>query len=256
MTNPAKSLRAEAVTVQFGSLKALDTVDLVLNRGEILGLIGPNGSGKTTLINAITGQVPLAAGQVPLAAGRVVCDGVDITALPPRERALTGILRSFQTVRLFRDLTVSENIEVAVVSKGASRRDAQRIAEPLLEEFGLTKLRDELAGALNYGDERRVEIARALAADPKYLLLDEPAAGMNEEESEGLLSILKTLPERRGIGIIIIDHDMPLIMRLCTRLQAIASGKTIAVGSVDEVRRAPAVVEAYLGSDAAEAAHA
>lgn len=245
----ALCLSAEAVSVCFGSLKALDTVDLVLNRGEILGLIGPNGSGKTTLINAITGQVPLAS-------GRVLCDGEDISALPPRERALRGILRSFQTVRLFRDLTVSENIEVAVVAKGGTRREAQKIARLLIEEFGLGEKCDELAAALNYGDERRVEIARALAAEPKYLLLDEPAAGMNEEESEGLLSILKTLPERRGLGIIIIDHDMPLIMRLCSRLQAIASGKTIATGSVNEVRHAPAVIEAYLGSDAGELLHA
>ena len=243
--DPTPCLSARSVSVRFGNLKALDDVDLVLNRGEILGLIGPNGSGKTTLINAITGQVPLAS-------GRVVCDGRDISALSPRRRALLGILRSFQTVRLFRDLTVSENIEVAVVAKGGSRREAQKIARPLIEEFGLGDKCDELAGALNYGDERRVEIARALAAGPKYLALDEPAAGMNEEESHGLLSILETLPERRGLGIVIIDHDMPLIMRLCSRLQAIASGRTIATGSVDEVRNHPAVIEAYLGSDAGE----
>ncbi|MDR0807559.1 MAG: ABC transporter ATP-binding protein [Gemmobacter sp.] len=242
-------LRAEAISVDFGSLKALDAVDLVLNWGEILGLIGPNGSGKTTLINAITGQVPLSA-------GRVLCDGEDISARPPHERALCGILRSFQTVRLFRDLTVSENIEVAVVAKGGSRREAQRIARPLIEEFGLGGKCDELARTLSYGDERRVEIARALAADPKYLLLDEPAAGMNEEETDGLLSILKTLPERRGLGVIIIDHDMPLIMRLSSRLQVLASGRTIATGGVDEVRNAPAVIEAYLGSDAGELRHA
>lgn len=248
-TDPGPCLRVDAVSVAFGNLKALDRVDLVLRRGEILGLIGPNGSGKTTLINAITGQIPLAG-------GRVTCDGEDLGALSPRQRALRGILRSFQTVRLFRDLTVSENIEVAVVARGRSRREAQRAALPLIEEFGLGDKRDELAGALNYGDERRVEIARALAADPKYLLLDEPAAGMNEEESEGLMTILKSLPSRRNLGIIIIDHDMPLIMRLCSRLQAIASGRTIATGSVDEVRNAPAVIEAYLGTEAAEAHHA
>lgn len=173
--------------------------------------------------------------------------------LLPRHRALRGIMRSFQTVRLFRNLTVSENIEVAALAKGFSRREALRAAQQLLEEFSLAQYRYELAGSLNYGDERRVEIARALAASPKYLLLDEPAAGMNEEESSMLMKILARLPEERDLGIVIIDHDMPLIMRLCHRLQALAQGKTIGEGDVDEVRRLPAVIEAYLGADALEA---
>lgn len=243
MANP--SLRANSIVVEFSGLRALDNVSLTLNRGEILGLIGPNGSGKTTLINALTGQVK------PVS-GTVVCDDEDISALQPRQRALRGIMRSFQTVRLFANLTVSENIEVAAIAKGSSRRDARRSAERLIEEFSLTAYRSELAGALNYGDERRVEIARALAAEPKYLLLDEPAAGMNEEESGMLMQILARLPQERNLGIVIIDHDMPLIMRLCHRLQAIAQGRTIGEGGVDEVRRSPAVIEAYLGADALE----
>jgi len=156
---------------------------------------------------------------------------------------------------LFSNLTVTENIEVACVAKGTSRRDARKMVDRLIDEFSLASYRDELAGALNYGDERRVEIARALAAEPKYLLLDEPAAGMNEDESATLMQILERLPEERDLGIIIIDHDMPLIMRLCHRLQAIAQGKTIAEGDVDAVRRTPAVIEAYLGADGMEAAH-
>lgn len=240
-----QSLRAHSIIVEFSGLRALDNVSLHLNRGEILGLIGPNGSGKTTLINVLTGQVK------PVS-GTVTCDGEDLSALLPRHRALRGIMRSFQTVRLFHNLTVRENIEVAAIAKGLSRKEAGRAADQLLEEFSLFHQRFELASALNYGDERRVEIARALAASPKYLLLDEPAAGMNEEESSMLMEILARLPQERNLGIIIIDHDMPLIMRLCHRLQAIAQGKTIGEGGVDEVRRLPAVIEAYLGADALE----
>lgn len=240
------SLRANSIVVEFSGLRALDNVSLTLNRGEILGLIGPNGSGKTTLINALTGQVKPVSGSVS-------CDDEDISLLLPRQRALRGIMRSFQTVRLFANLTVSENIEVAAIAKGISRREARQVVDRLLEEFSLTAYRSELAGSLNYGDERRVEIARALAAEPKYLLLDEPAAGMNEEESEALMQILARLPKERDLGIVIIDHDMPLIMRLCHRLQAIAQGKTIGEGGVDEVRRLPAVIEAYLGAEALEA---
>lgn len=240
------SLKADSITVEFAGLRALDHVSLTVNRREILGLIGPNGSGKTTLINVLTGHVKPVSGTVH-------CDGEDIGVLLPRKRALRGILRSFQTVRLFSNLTVEENIEVASVAKGASRREAGMVVDRLLEEFSLTAYRTELASSLNYGDERRVEIARALAAEPKYLLLDEPAAGMNEEESASLMHILARLPQERDLGIVIIDHDMPLIMRLCNRLQALAQGKTIGEGGVDEVRSLPAVIEAYLGTDALEA---
>lgn len=245
MTDPS-TLRAEGVTVEFSGLRALDGVTLRLRKGEILGLIGPNGSGKTTLVNVLTGQVQ------PVS-GTVWCESEQITDLSPRQIALRGVLRSFQTVRLFRNLTVSENVESAAIAKGASRRQARETASGLLAEFGLLHRRDDLASALSYGDERRVEIARALAAEPKYLLLDEPAAGMNEQESELLLAVLAKLPEERNLGLLIIDHDMPLIMRLCHRLQVLASGKTIGEGDVDTVRRLPAVIEAYLGTEAAYA---
>jgi len=243
---PESSLNALDVSVEFAGLKALAGVSLSLARGEIVGLIGPNGSGKTTLINAITGQVKLAGGRVTLG------DEL-ISGLKPRQIALKGISRSFQIVRLFNNMTVAENIESAALARGDGLRAARAKAEALLAEFGLAARADELGAALSYGDKRRVEVARALAADPAFLLLDEPAAGMNEAETETLLHTLSALPKARGLGLLIIDHDMGLIMRLCQRLHVLASGRTIAAGTADEVRRNPAVIEAYLGSEAAHA---
>ena len=242
------SLRTIDVSVEFSGLRALDGVSLSVARGEILGLIGPNGSGKTTLVNAITGQVPMAA-------GRVLCGAEDITGLSPREVSLRGVARSFQVVRLFNNLTVAENVEAAALAHGSGRRAARDKARMLLTEFGLEARAEDLAVGLSYGDKRRVEIARALAADPTFLLLDEPAAGMNEGETAGLLSILEGLPQARGLSLLIIDHDMGLIMRLCGRLHVLASGRTIAEGDKDSVRSTPVVIEAYLGTGA-EAAHA
>jgi len=224
----------------------LDGVSLGLIPGEILGLIGPNGSGKTTLLNVLTGQV------APLA-GRILCQGEEITGLKPREIARKGVARSFQIVRLFHNLTVRENVEAAAVAQGASRPLAQQKADGLLAEFGLTARAEDFAATLNFGDKRRVEIARALAAEPRFLLLDEPAAGMNQEESEALLTLLAALPAERALGLLIIDHDMPLIMRLCESLHVLASGRTIAEGDVESVRNHPAVIEAYLGSSAVAA---
>ena len=242
------SLRTIDVSVEFSGLRALDGVSLSVEPGEILGLIGPNGSGKTTLVNAITGQVPMAA-------GRVLCGAEDITGLSPREVSLRGIARSFQVVRLFNNLTVAENVEAAALAHGNGRRASRDKARMLLAEFGLEARAEDLAIGLSYGDKRRVEIARALAADPTFLLLDEPAAGMNEGETSGLLSILEELPQARGLSLLIIDHDMGLIMRLCGRLHVLASGRTIAEGDKDSVRSNPVVIEAYLGTGA-EAAHA
>ena len=233
-------LSAKGVSVDFAGLRALDDVSLEIRNGEIVGLIGPNGSGKTTLINVVTGQVNPVSGSVAL-------DGEDITRMLPRKIALKGITRSFQIVRLFDNLTVAKNVETAPLAKGLSRRKAGRIAEELLDEFNLSAFADRLAGTLSYGDKRKVEIVRALAGGPKFLLLDEPAAGMNEAESEALLEILSALPEEKSLGLLIIDHDMPLIMSLCQRLHVLSSGKTIGEGDVDHVRQLPAVVEAYLG---------
>jgi branched-chain amino acid transport system ATP-binding protein len=237
------SLRTIDVSVEFSGLRALDGVSLSVAPGEILGLIGPNGSGKTTLVNAITGQVPLAE-------GRIVCGGDDLTGFSPREVALRGIARSFQVVRLFNNLTVAENVEAAALAHGHGRRSAREKSRMLLVEYGLEARAEDLAIGLSYGDKRRVEISRALAAEPSFLLLDEPAAGMNEVETGGLLSILEELPRTRGLSLLIIDHDMGLIMRLCERLHVLASGRTIAEGDKDSVRSNPVVIEAYLGTDA------
>jgi len=218
-----------------------------LQPGEVLGLIGPNGSGKTTTINAITGQVALSTGTVH--AGED-----ELTGLPPRKVARLGIARSFQIVRLFSGLTVAENVEASALAQGDGRRAAAAYTREILAEFDLSDRADEMAGNLNYGDKRRVEIARALVARPRFLLLDEPAAGMNEAETETLLTLLSALPEQRDLGLLIIDHDMPLVMRLSHRVHVLASGRTIAEGEVDQVRNDPAVIEAYLGSATEEMA--
>lgn len=238
-----KALDASGVCVDFFGLRALDDVSLCLSTGEILGLIGPNGSGKTTFVNALTGQVPLSA-------GKIVCNNVDITGLPPHKIAGHGISRSFQIVRLFDELTVSENIELSAIAQGKKRKEAKKRAIQMMDKFDLSQYSDQLAKSLNYGDKRRVEICRALASQPCFLLLDEPAAGMNEVESDTLLEILSRLPAEFQLGILIIDHDMSLIMRLCSRLHVIDSGKTIGEGDVETVKRLPQVIEAYLGSSA------
>jgi branched-chain amino acid transport system ATP-binding protein len=237
------ALQALEISVEFAGLRALDAVSLRLEPGEIVGLIGPNGSGKTTLINVITGQL------APLE-GRVLCNRDDITGLPPRKIAARGIARSFQIVRLFRNLTVRENVEAGAIAQGLGRPAARRVAQRLLAEFGLSARADDFAGNLSYGDERRVEIARALAAAPTFLLLDEPAAGMNEAETGHLLALVAALPQAENLGLLIVDHDIPLIMQLCHRLHVLASGRTIAEGDVATVRRSPDVIAAYLGSAA------
>lgn len=244
-----KSLVAQNITVSFSGLLALDQVSLSLETGSILGLIGPNGSGKTTFINAITGQVPLKTGSIQLA-------GTEISGSSPREFALLGILRSFQIVRLFDDLTLTENVETAALTRGTSRRVASDQANELLKKFNLQKYKDALAGELNYGDKRRVEIARALIAKPSFLLLDEPAAGMNEEESEALMSLLSGLPKEYNLGLLIIDHDMHLITKLCHKLHVISSGRTIAEGDVESVMSDPEVISAYLGTPIEEVSNA
>lgn len=235
-------LEAVGVTVSFHGLRALDEVSLTLRRGEILGLIGPNGSGKTTLVNAITGHVPVVA-------GRIATERGELTGRPPHEIARSGVVRSFQIVRLFDGLTVRENVLAGAFAAGRPRAVAEREAEELLAGFGLADRAHLLGGELAYGDKRRVEIARALATRPDYLLLDEPAAGMNEAESAQLLELLARLPAERELGLLVIDHDMALILRLCHRLQVLASGRTIAEGEVEAVRRHPEVVAAYLGTE-------
>lgn len=235
-----ESLIVNDVTKRFAGLAALQNVSMSLEKGEILGLIGPNGSGKTTLINVITGLLPSDGGQI-------MVGQIDITNKPSYQVAHTGISRTFQTIRLFRELTVLENVEVAALSVGFSRRQAHEEAVQALAELGISRWGDSWAGELPYGLERRVEVTRALAMKPKFLLLDEPAAGLNEEESNQLMEILRPIPEKKNLGMLIVEHDMRLIMRLCHRLHVLNYGKTIGEGSPDEVRKIPAVVQAYLG---------
>ncbi len=238
-----ESLAIRGLSKQFAGLQALDGVSFDLRRGEILGLIGPNGSGKTTLINVVTGLLPATSGQV-------YADGVEITNKKPFQVARSGLARTFQTIRLFRELTVQENVEVAAVSMGLSRKEARQRALDVLEEIGIAGWAGMLAGVLPYGLERRVEVARALATTPKFLFLDEPDAGLNEDESEELLQVLTTLPAKKNLGMLIVDHDMRLIMRLCHRLHVLNFGKTIGEGTPEEVRKIPAVLQAYLGKAA------
>jgi branched-chain amino acid transport system ATP-binding protein len=234
-------LTIQNITKEFVGLKALENVSLELRQGEILGLIGPNGSGKTTLINVVTGLLPLTS-------GKIYINDHDLSKAPPYKIARAGIARTYQTIRLFKQLTVRENIEVAAMSVGFSRAKARLQAAQVIEEFGLEPWIYHLAGMLPYGRERRVEIARALAMKPKFLMLDEPAAGLNEEESDELLHILNAIPHEKQLGMLIVEHDMRLIMRLCNRLHVLSYGRTIGEGTPEEVRRIPSVVEAYLGS--------
>ena len=248
MTNiPAGSdhntLTIQGLSKYFVGLRALDGVSFSLSRGEILGLIGPNGSGKTTLINVVTGLLRATS-------GRVFADGAEITNKKPHQIAHAGLARTFQTIRLFRELTVLENVEVAAVSMGLSRAEARKRSVALLEEIGIARWADMRAGVLPYGLERRVEVARALATQPRFLFLDEPAAGLNEDESEELLQILVALPMQKDLGMLIVDHDMRLIMRLCHRLHVLNFGKTIGEGTPEDVRKIPAVLQAYLGKAA------
>lgn len=233
-------LESRALAVHFEGVKAVDGVDLELARGEILGLIGPNGAGKTTFVNAITGfQVPTA--------GDIVLDGARVTGRSPSRLAAMGIARTFQSVRLFPRLSVLENVEVAAVGCGLSRGKARPMAIDLLRRFDLGERAHELGTGLPHGQERRLGIVRALASRPRYLLLDEPAAGLNEAESDELVEALSGIRNDFGCGLLVIEHDMRVIMRLCERIQVLDYGKTIAVGTPAEVRNDPAVLVAYLG---------
>jgi ABC-type branched-subunit amino acid transport system ATPase component len=240
-------LEARGLKVRFGGVRAVDGVDFRLRKGEILGLIGPNGAGKTTLVNALSGfQKP--------SEGRVFLDGVDVTGWNPAKLAKRGLTRTFQSVRLFPALTVLENVELGAVGVGMRRREARKNAAELLERLNLGDKANLYGAGLPHGIERRLGIVRALAARPAFLLLDEPAAGLNERESDELVESLALIRDDFSCALVVIEHDMRVIMRLCERIQVLDYGKTISIGTPAEVRRDPAVLAAYLGKKAADAA--
>lgn len=236
-----RRLRARSVSISFEGLHALEDVDLDVSYGEILGLIGPNGAGKTTLVNILSGFLRPRVGTIQL-------DGQDVTGAKPQRLARMGLLRTFQNVRPFKNLTVLENVELGGVGIGMSRKAAKQRAVELLASNRMAHLADTRAGALSYGDERRVGVLRALAAEPKYLLLDEPAAGLDEAESDELASTVRRIRDERGCGIVLIEHDMRMVMGLCDRVQVLDYGKSLAVGAPEQIRNDASVIRAYLGS--------
>ncbi|GAB5467638.1 MAG: branched-chain amino acid ABC transporter ATP-binding protein/permease [Rhodospirillales bacterium] len=243
----AGQLRVEGVSKTYGGVVALSDASLAVGAGDIVGLIGPNGSGKTTLLGCI-------AGTHQPSAGRILLDGRDVTRLPPEKMARVGVGRTFQTIRLFGRLTLRENVAAAVAATtpGRGLAAAYARADALLALFAIADLAEREARTLAYGQQRRLEIARAMALNPQFLLLDEPAAGMNEAESDDLLATLARVRRDHGIGILIVDHDLRLIMRLCDRIVVLNKGSVIAQGAPEAVRHDEAVRVAYLGSRRSE----
>ena len=253
-------LRLDGITRRFGGLVALDNVSLEIPGQGLSAVIGPNGAGKTTLFNVISGFMPPSD-------GRVHFDGVEITAQLPETIAYRGLIRTFQLVQLFEDLTVLENVKVgchlhtrggllaALVPTRAARAeeaDVEAEAWRLLAETGLTAHAHNFAAVLPYGQKRLLEITRALAARPKLLLLDEPAAGLNRQETDALAALLRRIV-KTGTAILLIEHDMNLVMNVADEIAVLDFGRVIAKGKTDEIRRNPDVIAAYLGTE--EAAH-
>jgi branched-chain amino acid transport system ATP-binding protein len=241
MTSGDLGLVACDVSVQFEGLKALSKVTLDVRRGRITGLIGPNGAGKTTLINVLT------AFQRP-AAGSVELEGETVDGIAAHKLRRKGVARTFQSGRLFRELAVVDNLEVTGVGLGLRRRDAIAEAERVMDWLALSHLAGAIAGALPYTDERRVAIGRAIMCNPRYLLLDEPAAGMSEHESHDLAAIIRRIAGELGIGVLLIEHNIGLVLELCERIFVLDSGEVIEVGAPDQIRSSDAVRHAYMGT--------
>jgi branched-chain amino acid transport system ATP-binding protein len=248
-------LAIEKLTMEFGGLTAVNEFSLELAPGELVGLIGPNGAGKTTVFNMVTGSLAPTR-------GKIVFDGKEITGRKPHKITAQGVARTFQNIRLFNDLTVFENVMVSfhyqihssflggILGLPRYRREAKRArdtATHLLEEVRLAELAGEKAGRLPYGQQRRLEIARALATRPKLVLLDEPAAGMNPAETEALMGLIQGIRRHYNLTVLLIEHDMTFVMGICERLKVLDYGHTIAEGTPEEIQNNERVIQAYLG---------
>ena len=255
--NNAPLLEMKGVEKNFGGVRAIDHFDLRVMPREIYGLIGPNGAGKTTIFNTITGIYQADAGQI-------LFDGKDITKIKPHQAAEIGIARTFQNIRLFGNLSVQMNVIIACNMHAEYtlpeallrlpryhrvKKEIEDQAMEYLESVGLTDKADAIASSLPYGHQRKLEIARAMALNPKLLLLDEPAAGMNEEEADELVDLVKQLHRDNPITILMIEHHMDVVSKLCDQCTVLDFGKTLAQGSVEEVKKDQAVIDAYLGGE-------
>jgi branched-chain amino acid transport system ATP-binding protein len=237
---PGETLRASSVSRAFEGVQALRGVTLALERGEVVGLIGPNGAGKSTLVNVLSGFDRPDEGTVEMG-------GQDVTRWSPHRRGRRGLARTFQHSHSFRDLSVRENVEVSALGVGAGPREAARRTDALLQRLGLDRYAEAPAAALSHGDERRLGVARALATEPAFVLLDEPAAGLPEAEVPDFAALVRSIAADHAAGVLLIDHNMALIMETCDRIQVLDQGTVLAQGTPAEIRANLDVAAAYLG---------